>query len=144
MPPMSDSMEKRSSEGNVGQRESTDTAADQAANAQPQEESDPGDSANKSATAGNEPANERLSEEPVSSDSNNGPADTASGESSDKRPPEESLSGKSNKNPAAVSLGRLGGLKGGKARARTLTAVERSEAARKAATARWQKKTPTS
>ena len=44
------------------------------------------------------------------------------------------------KNPAAVSLGRLGGLKGGKARAEALTKRERSEAARKAARARWRKK----
>ena len=41
------------------------------------------------------------------------------------------------KNPAAVELGRLGGLKGGKARAAKLTAEERREAARKAAEARW-------
>lgn len=41
------------------------------------------------------------------------------------------------KNPAAVELGRLGGKKGGKARAAKLTAEERSEAARKAAVARW-------
>lgn len=41
------------------------------------------------------------------------------------------------KNPAAVELGRLGGKKGGKARAEKLTAEERSAAARKAAAARW-------
>ena len=41
------------------------------------------------------------------------------------------------KNPAAVELGRLGGKKGGKARAAKLTAVQRSEIAKKAATARW-------
>jgi hypothetical protein len=44
------------------------------------------------------------------------------------------------KNPAAVYLGRLGGLKGGKARARKLSKERRSEIARKAATARWGKK----
>ena len=44
------------------------------------------------------------------------------------------------KNPAAVALGRLGGLKGGKARAKKMTKKERSEAARKAAQARWTKK----
>ena len=44
------------------------------------------------------------------------------------------------KNPAAVELGRLGGLKGGKARAAKLTPEERSESARKAAKARWEKK----
>lgn len=43
------------------------------------------------------------------------------------------------KNPAAVALGRLGGLKGGKARAKKLTPKERSEAARRAALARWNK-----
>ena len=41
------------------------------------------------------------------------------------------------KNPAAVALGRLGGLKGGKARAAKLSAKKRSEIARKAARARW-------
>lgn len=44
------------------------------------------------------------------------------------------------KNPAAVALGRLGGLKGGKARAKRMTPEERSEAARKAAEARWSKR----
>ena len=43
------------------------------------------------------------------------------------------------KNPAAVALGRLGGLKGGKARAEKLTPEQRSEIAKKAANARWQK-----
>jgi len=42
------------------------------------------------------------------------------------------------KDPAAVSLGRRGGLKGGKARAAKLTAEQRSEIARKAAEARWR------
>jgi hypothetical protein len=41
------------------------------------------------------------------------------------------------KDPAAVALGRKGGLKGGKARAAKLTPEQRSEAARKAARARW-------
>lgn len=43
------------------------------------------------------------------------------------------------KDPAAVSLGRRGGLKGGKARAAKLTTEQRSEIARKAAAARWRK-----
>ena len=43
------------------------------------------------------------------------------------------------KNPAAVALGRLGGLKGGKARAEKLSAKKRREIARKAAKARWGK-----
>ena len=47
---------------------------------------------------------------------------------------------KPRKNAAAVALGRLGGLKGGKARARRLTAEQREDSARKAAVARWSKK----
>lgn len=44
------------------------------------------------------------------------------------------------KNPAAVALGRLGGLKGGKARAEKLTSERRAEIARAAALARWSTK----
>lgn len=44
------------------------------------------------------------------------------------------------KNPAAVELGRLGGLKGGRARAEKLTPEQRSEIARKAAIARWHRR----
>ena len=44
------------------------------------------------------------------------------------------------KNKAAQELGRLGGLKGGKARAEKLTSEQKSEIARKAANARWAKK----
>ncbi len=43
------------------------------------------------------------------------------------------------KNPAAVALGRLGGLKGGKARAEKLSAKRRKEIAQKAARTRWKK-----
>ncbi|MEI6195921.1 MAG: hypothetical protein WCS42_16500 [Verrucomicrobiota bacterium] len=43
------------------------------------------------------------------------------------------------KNPAAVALGRLGGLKGGKARAKSLTAAQRKASAQIAAKARWTK-----
>ena len=43
------------------------------------------------------------------------------------------------KNPAAVALGRLGGLKGGTARAKVLTLAQRSEIASKAVMARWAK-----
>jgi hypothetical protein len=46
---------------------------------------------------------------------------------------------KPEKNPAAVALGRLGGLKGGKARAEKLSAKQRKEIAKKAAKARWDK-----
>ena len=42
------------------------------------------------------------------------------------------------KNPAAVALGRLGGLKGGKARAAKLSAVQRRLIAKKAADQRWK------
>jgi hypothetical protein len=44
------------------------------------------------------------------------------------------------KNPAAVALGRLGGLKGGKARAARLTPKQRKEIAKAAAAARWKRK----
>jgi hypothetical protein len=43
------------------------------------------------------------------------------------------------KNQAAVELGRKGGLKGGKARAESMTPEERREAAKRAARARWGK-----
>jgi hypothetical protein len=43
------------------------------------------------------------------------------------------------KNPAAVKLGRLGGLKGGKARAARLTPEERQQIARAGARQRWSK-----
>lgn len=43
------------------------------------------------------------------------------------------------KDPAAVELGRKGGRKGGKARAAKMTEAQRSEAAQKAAQARWTK-----
>jgi hypothetical protein len=44
------------------------------------------------------------------------------------------------KNPHAVALGRLGGLKGGTARAKSLSAKKRSEIAKKAAQTRWKNK----
>lgn len=46
---------------------------------------------------------------------------------------------KKRKNPYAVALGRKGGKKGGPARAANMTPQERSEAARKAVQARWDK-----
>jgi hypothetical protein len=61
-------------------------------------------------------------------------ADIATGEVEDREPtPEEQ-----GKDPAAVSLGRRGGIKGGKARARSLSPEKRKEIASKAATARWK------
>jgi hypothetical protein len=44
------------------------------------------------------------------------------------------------KNPNAVALGRLGGLKGGKARAAKMTKAQRSASAKKAVSARWAQK----
>ena len=46
---------------------------------------------------------------------------------------------KSEKNPNAVALGKLGGLKGGKARAEKLTPERRKEIAKKASDKRWGK-----
>jgi len=53
----------------------------------------------------------------------------------------ESLNGR---NPAAVALGRMGGLKGGPARARKLSKGRRSKIAQNAANARWKAKEKTS
>lgn len=59
--------------------------------------------------------------------------DLATGEIDEQDPAE-------GKDPAAVELGRRGGLKGGHARAARLSPAERSEAARRAAKARWTAK----
>lgn len=56
----------------------------------------------------------------------------ATGQAPKEKPPE--------KNVAAVTLGRLGGLKGGKARAEKLTPATRKAIAKKAAMARWAAK----
>lgn len=58
-------------------------------------------------------------------------------EAKSKEPADKKLA--KEKNPAAVALGRLGGLKGGKARAEKLSAKKRSEIAKKAAKTRWSK-----
>jgi len=52
----------------------------------------------------------------------------------------KAATGEPEKNPAAVALGRLGGLKGGKARAKALSPIKRARIARKAAAARWRKR----
>jgi hypothetical protein len=44
------------------------------------------------------------------------------------------------KNPAAVALGKLGGAKGGPARAKALSKKRRAEIAKAAAKARWRRK----
>jgi hypothetical protein len=59
----------------------------------------------------------------------------ATGQAPQFEPPSESA-----KNPAAVALGRLGGLKGGAARAAKLGPRKRSQIAAKAAKARWNKR----
>jgi hypothetical protein len=53
---------------------------------------------------------------------------------------EESSFPSPEKNAAAVALGRLGGLKGGRARAEKLSPKKRTQIAKKAALARWAKK----
>jgi hypothetical protein len=58
----------------------------------------------------------------------------AIGEHLDGTPLEDPNAGK---NPAAVALGRLGGAKGGKARAKKLSPAKRKAIAKKAAKARW-------
>lgn len=60
--------------------------------------------------------------------------DMATGEAEPETKPQDG------KNPAAVALGRLGGLRGGKARANSLTQEERKAIATKAAASRWAKK----
>jgi hypothetical protein len=54
--------------------------------------------------------------------------------------PEAEVAVRGGKNVHAAALGRLGGLKGGPARAGALSAARRREIARKAARARWKKK----
>lgn len=51
----------------------------------------------------------------------------------------EPLDKEPEKNPHAVALGRLGGQKGGKARAETLTPAQRKAIAKRAALARWNR-----
>jgi hypothetical protein len=52
---------------------------------------------------------------------------------------EQAIGSSLSKNPAAVALGRRGGLKGGKARAASMTGEQRKAIAQKAAKARWAK-----
>jgi hypothetical protein len=60
----------------------------------------------------------------------------AIGQHMDGTPLEDSNAGK---NPAAVALGKLGGAKGGRARAQKLTAAKRKQIATAAARKRWGK-----
>lgn len=60
-------------------------------------------------------------------------ADMATGEAEPEPMPQGRV-----KNPAAVALGKLGGAKGGKARAAKLSPEERTAIAKRAAAARWK------
>jgi len=60
-------------------------------------------------------------------------------EATGQMPPEEPEPRDIGKNPKAVKAGRLGGLKGGKARAAKLTSAQRREIAKKDVKARWKK-----
>lgn len=64
--------------------------------------------------------------------------DEATREDAPTQPEPEATPNQPEKNPHAQALGRLGGLKGGKARAAKLTPEERREIARKAAAKRWE------
>jgi hypothetical protein len=58
----------------------------------------------------------------------------------DKSPPAKSKDHEPDtRNPATVALGKLGGAKGGKARAAKLTPEQRQQIAQKAAQKRWSK-----
>ncbi|MCA9462478.1 MAG: hypothetical protein KC643_06465 [Nitrospira sp.] len=59
-----------------------------------------------------------------------------------KKTPTSKNEEKPKKNPHAAALGKLGGLKGGKARAEKLSPKKRSEIAKKAAESRWGKTKP--
>lgn len=61
------------------------------------------------------------------------------GQPADEEPIKKKKPAEPEKNPAAVALGRLGGLKGGKARAAKLSPKKRADIAKNAARARWGK-----
>lgn len=66
--------------------------------------------------------------------------DILTGQVEDRAPPPKQ---DPDKDPAAVALGRKGGLKGGRARADSMTPERRAEAAKKAAQTRWKSKLDT-
>jgi hypothetical protein len=67
--------------------------------------------------------------------------EAATGESLTEQPPqEEPAKERRKKNPAAVALGKLGGPKGGAARAKKLSPEQRKAIAQKAARARWEQR----
>lgn len=60
-------------------------------------------------------------------------------EATGQAPPEDAVPAEPQKNPHAVALGKLGGAKGGHARAATLSKKRKTEIARRGAAARWSK-----
>lgn len=66
------------------------------------------------------------------------PADQSHNETQDEYHTKKKKPAKPEKNPAAVALGRLGGLKGGKARNEALSKKRKIEIAKMAAKARWK------
>jgi hypothetical protein len=62
----------------------------------------------------------------------------------DREPGRDPMDATREKDPAAVSLGRRGGLKGGKARAQALSPEDRKRIAQEAARKRWRLKAPES
>lgn len=81
------------------------------------------------------PSMPKRSRKPKPADPNQLAARIAEEATAEEKPPE--------KNPAAVALGRLGGLKGGHARAAKLSGKKRREIAQRAAAARWKNKNRT-
>ena len=79
-----------------------------------------------------EPEAKKLRKKPARPKNNQDAADRD-------RADDEGMAQPQGKNPAAVALGRLGGLKGGKARADKLSPAKRKAIAKKAAAKRWDK-----
>ena len=137
-------MSEQSSRNADDPKDSATSSPSQNGNKKSQDDASSADTNNQSSSTDSSQSTNAQSDEASSSNEATGSAiDSAGDQTVDAQLPDESATAVSAKNPAAVSLGRLGGLKGGKARARSLTKRERSEAARKAARARWRKKEQT-
>lgn len=83
-------------------------------------------------------SSKKKAEEPDPNELAKSIVDQVTSKSEDESPPEPDKL--NDKNPAAVALGKLGGKKGGPARAKKLSKKRRSEIAKKAARARWTKR----
>lgn len=137
-------MSEQSSRNADDPKETATSSPSQNGNKKSQDDASSADTNNQSPPKDSSQSTNTQSDEAGSSNESSGSTtDSDADQTVDTQPPDESATAVSAKNPAAVSLGRLGGLKGGKARARSLTKRERSEAARKAARARWRKKEQT-